>query len=104
MRKPTDTTSICPSHGNLELPLVFHSAGKLSKRSSSSDDLLSLWEFGPATRKLVTTFPTNNGRTNKVPTFVNEFWTAQQRQASSLHEICTVHASNRSYPVFLSSD
>ena len=31
--------------------------------------------------------PGPNGQAREVPTFVNEFWTATQRQASSLHEI-----------------
>ena len=44
-------------------------------------------EFGQATRTLVTTFPGADGQPREVPTFVNEFWTARQRQASSLHEI-----------------
>lgn len=42
--------------------------------------------FGQATKCLTTTFPWNGG-VLQTPTFVNEFWTARQRQASSLHEI-----------------
>ena len=37
-------------------------------------------------RNLSTPFPSPTA-TREVPTFVNEFWTAKQRQASSLHEI-----------------
>ena len=48
---------------------------------------LSFREFGQATRKLVTDLPGANGQPREVPTFVNEFWTARQRQASSLQEI-----------------
>ncbi|MEI7937710.1 MAG: DNA methyltransferase [Verrucomicrobiota bacterium] len=52
-----------------------------------ADELASFREFGQATRKLVTTFPGADGQPREVPTFVNEFWTARQRQASSLQEI-----------------
>jgi hypothetical protein len=44
-------------------------------------------EFGQETRKLVTSFCDGAGKSREVPTFVNEFWTAKQRQAHSLHEI-----------------
>ena len=44
-------------------------------------------EFGHATRKLATAYATKAGQTAATPTFVNEFWTAKQRQASSLHEV-----------------
>ncbi len=43
-------------------------------------------EFGQATKCLTTAFA-SDGRALQTPTFVNEFWTARQRQASSLHEI-----------------
>jgi hypothetical protein len=36
---------------------------------------------------LATAFTDPGGASGEVPTFVNEFWTARQRQASSLHEI-----------------
>jgi hypothetical protein len=44
-------------------------------------------EFGQPTRLLTTTVPSANGPPIAVPTFVNEFWTAKQRQANSLHEV-----------------
>lgn len=44
-------------------------------------------EFGHASRKLATTYCTAAGASATTPTFVNEFWTARQRQASSLHEV-----------------
>jgi hypothetical protein len=43
--------------------------------------------FGKASRRLETRFRTVAGRVKSVPAFVNEFWTAKQRQASSLHEV-----------------
>ncbi|NOS72745.1 MAG: site-specific DNA-methyltransferase [Verrucomicrobia bacterium] len=49
---------------------------------SLPDELIAFKEFGEATRILETKFA--GGST---PTFVNEFWTARQRQASSLHEV-----------------
>ena len=51
------------------------------------EDLSSFCEFGQATRILQTTFISHIGESRSVPTFVNEFWTAKQRQAHSLHEI-----------------
>ena len=50
--------------------------------SSLPDELTAFKEFDEATRILETKFA--GGST---PTFVNEFWTARQRQASSLHEV-----------------
>jgi hypothetical protein len=44
-------------------------------------------EFGLATRKITTTYETLDGPPRHAPTCVNEFWTARQRQASSLHEV-----------------
>jgi hypothetical protein len=44
-------------------------------------------EFGQPTKEIVTEVRTLDGPRLSVPTFVNEFWTARQRQAHSLHEI-----------------
>lgn len=44
-------------------------------------------EFGQVTKKLTTSFNTTRGHIFCAPTFINEFWTAKQRQASSLHEV-----------------
>jgi hypothetical protein len=49
--------------------------------------LASFRDFGQATRQLTTPFANGDSTTGHVPTFVNEFWTAKQRQASSLHEV-----------------
>ena len=51
-----------------------------------AEDLRRFREFGQSTRKLETSF-THAGLQAVVPTFVNEFWTAKQRQANSLHEV-----------------
>lgn len=50
-------------------------------------ELRAFQDFGTATRELTTPFTTAAGVAAVVPTYVNEFWTARQRQASSLHEI-----------------
>ncbi len=49
---------------------------------SLADQLAAFSEFGAATRIISTKF--DGGET---PTYVNEFWTARQRQANSLHEV-----------------
>lgn len=56
------------------------------KRPSLFAELENWREFGTQTRELLTVF--NDGtRTREVRTYVNEFWTARQRQANSLHEV-----------------
>ena len=78
------------SDTTLELPL-FQDAPKPARppRSSLSLEvgLAAFDEFGTTTRRLVTRSATVDGQPIEVDTFVNEFWTARQRQASSLHEI-----------------
>ena len=76
-----------PDTATLELPLDYPPAGKPARHHSLAAELAAFREFGQATRRLVTTFSQPDDRTGEVPTFVNEFWTAKQRQASSLHEI-----------------
>jgi hypothetical protein len=73
----------------LELALIWSTPPKVSAppRKSLSDDLAAFREFGQPTRILATRFADAAGRSREVPTFVNEFWTAKQRQAHSLHEI-----------------
>lgn len=70
-----------------ELPLDYIPARKMARRQSLAEELVAFHEFGQATRALVTTFPGADGSIREVPTFVNEFWTAKQRQASSLQEV-----------------
>jgi len=75
----------------LELPLVFHQLQPAlapgSTKASLADELADFREFGETTRRLFTRATTFAGKPVEVPTFVNEFWTARQRQASRLHEI-----------------
>ena len=44
-------------------------------------------EFGEVTRSTVTTVPGADSAPQSVETLINEFWTARQRQACSLHEV-----------------
>ena len=71
----------------LELALEFQSTQKRQLRVPLAEELASFREFGAATRQLEATFRDLHGRSRTVPAYVNEFWTAKQRQASSLHEI-----------------
>lgn len=71
----------------LELPLNYLLSCKSVSRKSLAEDLAGFREFGQVTRTLETGFVDAEGKSREVPTFVNEFWTAKQRQAHSLHEI-----------------
>ena len=73
--------------GTFELDLGSHSAPSKAFRPSLPEELESFRDFGQPTRKVITNFTRHDGLAAKVPTFVNEFWTAKQRQASSLHEV-----------------
>ena len=70
-----------------ELPLVYKTSPLPARPAQLPEELAAFHEFGQTTRQIVTRFQTSAGRTQEVPTFVNEFWTARQRQASSLHEV-----------------
>lgn len=81
---------------NLELPLGLDYSGppkalEVSPPASFSTDLAgklaAFREFGEATRQLVTRSTSFTGEPIEVPEYVNEYWTARQRQASSLHEV-----------------
>jgi hypothetical protein len=73
------------SADTLELPLFGPQA--IRPRQSLVEDLAAFRDFGERTRMVTTAFVTPQGQEREVPTFVNEFWTARQRQASSLHEV-----------------
>lgn len=68
-----------------ELALDFGSLP--ARRAALADELAGFLEFGQPTRRLLTCFGAHAGRIAEIPTFVNEFWTARQRQACSLHEV-----------------
>lgn len=71
--------------------LVFDFAGAPAAeshlKSPLAEQLASFREFGTATRRLETKAQIFGGGCVAVPTYVNEFWTAKQRAASSLHEV-----------------
>jgi len=67
----------------LRLPTSAQSAFELTDAYVLEQELAGFDEFGKQTKKeslLLDGF-------GKVPVFINEFWTAKQRQASSLHEV-----------------
>lgn len=68
----------------LELP--FATCKPQAHAGSFFEQLAAFDEFGTQTRRLTTSFSSANGQ-SEVPTFVNEFWTAKQRAANSLHEV-----------------
>jgi hypothetical protein len=70
-----------------ELPLVYIASPQPARPAQLREELAAFHEFGQTTRQIFTRFQTSAGRTQEVPTFVNEFWTARQRQASSIHEV-----------------
>jgi hypothetical protein len=59
---------------------------KVSKADLSSE-LENFREFGAPTRQLITRASAFDGQTLEVTAYVNEFWTARQRQAHALHEV-----------------
>ena len=73
----------------LELPLEFaeRKATSPARRPDLAEELAAFREFGQKTRQLKIGATTFEGKTIEVPCFVNEFWTARQRQAHSLHEV-----------------
>jgi len=68
-------------HGSLPYPIP------KSPKQTLEAELMTFREFGRNTEKLAVTFVAPDGNTGEVPAFVNEFWTARQRQANSLHEV-----------------
>lgn len=56
-------------------------------RQPLAAELAAFSEFGTPTQTLSLSCETSAGSLITVPVFVNEFWTARQRQAHSLHEI-----------------
>jgi len=57
------------------------------KASEFAEEIGAFHEFGTATRVLFTETESATEELIRVPTYVNEFWTAKQRAASRLHEI-----------------
>jgi hypothetical protein len=72
---------------NLEFAFVVAPTDGARLKSPLPDQLLSFREFGKTTRCFQTNARTFSGASIEVLTYVNEFWTARQRAANSLHEI-----------------
>ncbi len=70
-----------------ELPLVFSDRSKPARALNFAEEIAAFKDFGTATRQAITEAQTFGGESISVPAFVNEFWTAKQRDANSLHEI-----------------
>jgi hypothetical protein len=72
--------------GTLRLPLDTRSAARPSSTDLEGDLRAFRWE-GKRTEVRPTLITLTDGQAAEIPTFVNEFWTSQQRVAHSLHEI-----------------
>jgi len=72
----------------LELPF-FNDAATVRRTLPASllEDLLKFREFGQPSRQLQISIEGRSGAGIRIPMLLNEFWTARQRQANSLHEI-----------------
>lgn len=70
-----------------ELALIWNLPAKPPPSKSLPDGLAAFREFGQPTQVLRAKFLDATGRFAEVPAYVNEFWTARQRQAHSLHEV-----------------
>src|SRR4051812_3014102 len=72
----------------MQLPLFKeHALARKQSPTSLADDLAGFAQFGQPTRQFPASFETFSGQAISIPVFVNEFWTARQRAANSLHEI-----------------
>lgn len=71
----------------LELPLHFPSQETKYCAERFEENVQAFMEFGQQSRTFSTRYDKPDGSPGAVPTYVNEFWTARQRQAHSLHEV-----------------
>jgi hypothetical protein len=83
---PRRTKSHNPDSHTLELPFANASRQAPAHPARLAEALAAFAEFGQKTRQTETTYIGAKGP-GVAPTYVNEFWTARQRQAHSLHEI-----------------
>jgi hypothetical protein len=79
--------NLAPQLGeNLELEHEIHQP-RPGPRLPLADDLAAFRGFGQSTRQVSVSYFDELGQPAEILAFVNEFWTAKQRQAQSLHEI-----------------
>jgi hypothetical protein len=72
---------------DLALALAGVPPARLPKRPSLCEELADFREFSKPTRQEKVKVRIPGAEIIEVPVFINEFWTAKQRQASSLHEV-----------------
>jgi hypothetical protein len=70
-----------------ELALAERVAASKAVPASIETEVAAFHEFGTQTILTETKGARASGEPIAVPTYINEFWTARQRQASSLHEV-----------------
>jgi hypothetical protein len=70
-----------------ELALEFASPPAPPRRVDFIEDVMAFREFGKETKTFITRGTGFDGHPVETRALVNEFWTARQRQASSLHEV-----------------
>ena len=72
---------------NLQFQFAAQPRDETHLKAPLEEQLAGFRQFGKETRVIETRSQTFGGKPLGVPTYVNEFWTAKQRAASSLHEI-----------------
>src|SRR5690349_21500112 len=73
---------------NLELPFETSKAATRRKAAPNfSSELAAFAEYGRPTQQATIHATSFSGEPLEVPAFINEFWTAKQRAAHSLHEV-----------------
>jgi DNA methylase len=72
---------------NLEFEFHLQIPDEAGLKGPLAEQLRGFREFGKATRVMETRSRTFSGQDLTVPTYINEFWTAKQRAACSLHEV-----------------
>ncbi len=88
-----DTVSVEPGKPKLGKRSQAAAAARAPQKTHASieaaieSELAAFCEFGKPTQILTTPSVMSDGTKRDVPTYVNEFWTAVQRAANSLHEV-----------------
>lgn len=84
---PAGSPTVTEEDSKSQSKTVTSRVAAVSSPTEFVEELKRFEDFGTPTRILETTAEDGSGGMLKVPTYVNEFWTARQRAASSLHEI-----------------
>src|SRR5438094_10123937 len=72
---------------NLEFGFELRREDVSRLKAPLAEQLAAFREFGKTTQATETVATTFDGEQVRVSTYVNEFWTAKQRAANSLHEV-----------------